>query len=134
WENIANESNSFDISVEMTIKAAMQGYRISQVPSVWINRQAGTSQFGMLKEFRNYVRWLLYATSRSPSRFFLLLAALSIFSLIIFGTRLLHPIFRDNASSLWKSRCNRRICSTRYAAAISRLASSALVALACRSL
>ena len=97
WENIANESNSFDISVEMTIKAAMQGYRISQVPSVWINRQAGTSQFAMLKEFRNYMRWLFYATSRAPSRFFLLLAALSIFSLIIYGTRLLHPIFRDNA-------------------------------------
>jgi len=81
----------------MTIKAAMQGYRISQVPSVWINRQAGTSQFAMLKEFRNYMRWLLYATSRAPSRFFLLLAALSIFSLIIYGTRLLHPISRDNA-------------------------------------
>lgn len=76
WANIPNESNSFDISVEMTLKGATQGYRVAQVPSVWTNRQVGRSQFGMMKEFRNYARWLLYAARRLPSRFFMLLAAL----------------------------------------------------------
>ena len=97
WENIVNESNSFDISVEMTIKAALQGYRISQVPSVWINRQAGTSQFAMLKEFRNYARWLFYAIRTAPSRFLLISAAASILPLLFFGSRLRHPISRDNS-------------------------------------
>lgn len=74
WVNIRNESTSFDISVEMTIKAAAQGYRITQIPAVWTNRQAGQSQFRMLKEFPNYGRWLLYSARRMPSRFFLTLA------------------------------------------------------------
>jgi len=95
WANIPNESTSFDISVEMTIKAATQGYRISQVPSVWTNRQVGRSQFGMLKEFRNYARWLLYAARRAPSRFFLL-AALSALSLVLLDARLRHVIPGDS--------------------------------------
>lgn len=95
WANIPNESTSFDISVEMTVKAATQGFRISQVPSVWTNRQVGRSQFGMLKEFRNYARWLLYAARRVPSRFFLVLAALSAFLLVLLDVRLRHLIPGD---------------------------------------
>lgn len=66
WETIPNEANSFDISVEMTVKAAKAGFRIDQVPAVWTNRAAGQSSFGMLKELRNYNRWLLYAARHKP--------------------------------------------------------------------
>jgi len=71
WENIATEARSFDFSVEMTVKAAVRGYRISEVPAVWTNRQAGRSQFRMFRELSNYGRWLLYAAAHLPSRFFL---------------------------------------------------------------
>jgi dolichol-phosphate mannosyltransferase len=68
WENIDNEATSFDISVEMTVKAAARGYRLDQVPAVWTNRAAGKSQFSMAKELPNYGRWLLYAARHAPSR------------------------------------------------------------------
>jgi dolichol-phosphate mannosyltransferase len=68
WENIPNETVWFDISVEMTVKAAARGYRISQVPTVWTNRSAGKSAFSMMGEFPRYSRWILYAARHSPSR------------------------------------------------------------------
>ena len=71
WDKINNEANSFDVSVEMTVKAAAAGYRIAEVPAVWTNRQAGRSRFSMLGELPNYGRWLLYAAARLPSRSFL---------------------------------------------------------------
>lgn len=71
WENIPNDSIWFDMSVEMTVKAAARGYRVRQVPTVWINRSVGQSQFSMLGEFPRYSRWLLYAARHVPSRPFI---------------------------------------------------------------
>lgn len=75
WDKIDNRAVSFDFSVEMTIKAAAKGYRLSEVPAVWTNRQVGRSQFSMLRELPNYGRWLLYAARRLPSRSFLVAVA-----------------------------------------------------------
>lgn len=83
WENIPNESNSFDISVEMTVKAAAEGYRIRQVPAVWTNRAAGQSHFSIMKELPNYGRWVLYAARHAPSRFLLVALPVSIVSLVM---------------------------------------------------
>jgi len=83
WENISNESNSFDISVEMTVKAAAEGYRIEQVPAVWTNRAAGQSHFSIMKELPNYGRWVLYAARRAPSRFLLVALPVSVVSLVM---------------------------------------------------
>jgi len=68
WENIRNDSVWFDMSVEMTVKAAARGYRISQVPTVWTNRSEGKSAFSMMGEFPRYSRWIFYAARHSPSR------------------------------------------------------------------
>jgi glycosyltransferase involved in cell wall biosynthesis len=68
WENIKNDSVWFDMSVEMTVKAAAHGYRITQVPTVWTNRNAGKSAFSMMGEFPRYSRWIFYAARHSPSR------------------------------------------------------------------
>lgn len=83
WENIPNEANSFDISVEMTVKAAARGYRIEQVPAVWTNREAGRSSFRMLKELPNYARWLSYAMRRAPSRSLLIAVPVGTVSLVL---------------------------------------------------
>ena len=83
WENIPNEANSFDISVEMTVKAAAHGYRIEQVPAVWTNREAGRSSFRMLKELPNYARWLLYGMRRAPSRSLLIAVPVGAVSLVL---------------------------------------------------
>ncbi len=37
----------------MTVKAAAQGFQVSEVPSVWTNRQTGQSHFGMMKELNH---------------------------------------------------------------------------------
>ena len=71
WDRVDSEAASFDISVELTVKAAAKGARISEVPAVWTNRQVGRSQFSMIRELPNYGRWMLYAVRRVPSRPFL---------------------------------------------------------------
>lgn len=83
WENIPNEANSFDISVEMTVKAAARGYRIEQVPAVWTNREAGRSSFRMFKELPNYARWLFFATRRAPRGSALVAVSAAAVSLIL---------------------------------------------------
>ena len=83
WENIDNDATSFDISVEMTVKAAARGYRLDQVPAIWTNRAAGQSQFSMVKELPNYGRWLLYAARHTPSRALLVATSAGLISLAV---------------------------------------------------
>jgi dolichol-phosphate mannosyltransferase len=96
WENIDNEANSFDISVEMTVKAAARGYRLDQVPAVWTNRAAGKSQFSMLKELPNYGRWLLYAAMHAPSRSLLVALPVGLISLTVLVASCLRLVRRRN--------------------------------------
>jgi hypothetical protein len=65
-EQISMVANSFDLSVELTLKAARAGFTVTEVPTVWTNRQIGESNFHFWRELRNYGRWLIYAlTTRS---------------------------------------------------------------------
>jgi glycosyltransferase AglD len=63
-ESFESVGESFDISVELTLKAARLGYRIGEIPTVWTNRQQGSSKFRFGRELRNYGRWFLYAVTR----------------------------------------------------------------------
>jgi dolichol-phosphate mannosyltransferase len=68
-ESIPTVATSFDLSVELTVKAARAGFRIGEIPTVWTNRKLGRSSFAILRELRNYGRWLLFAsTGRFPFR------------------------------------------------------------------
>jgi glycosyltransferase AglD len=68
-EQVRTEADSFDISVELTVRAGLAGFRIGEIPTVWTNRQVGTSNFRFTREIRNYWRWLaLAARGRSPGR------------------------------------------------------------------
>ncbi len=67
WESVNSEAKSFDFSVEMVVKAAVLGFKLAEVPSVWTNRLAGTSHFSMVSELSNYGRWLVYAIRNLPS-------------------------------------------------------------------
>jgi glycosyltransferase involved in cell wall biosynthesis len=62
---VRTEAESFDLSVELTVKAHLAGFRVGEVPSVWTNRQVGSSNFNVPREVRNYRRWLWLA-ARSP--------------------------------------------------------------------
>lgn len=51
----------FELNLEITVKAFLQGRRIAEIPSVWIDRTAGTSRFRLWKWLPSYLRWYLYA-------------------------------------------------------------------------
>jgi len=68
-ESVATVADSFDISVELTVKAAAAGFRVGEIPTVWRNREEGRSHFDYAREVRNYRRWLAFvAKSRRRPR------------------------------------------------------------------
>jgi glycosyltransferase involved in cell wall biosynthesis len=51
----------FEIGMEIVVKAFLQGYRITEVPSMWRDRTAGKSRFKLMKWAPEYLRWYFYA-------------------------------------------------------------------------
>ena len=51
----------FEISLEITVKAFIAGYRIAEVPSTWKDRTAGESRFRLWQWLPRYLRWYFYA-------------------------------------------------------------------------
>jgi dolichol-phosphate mannosyltransferase len=56
------ESNGgFEIGMEIIVKAHFSGFRITEVPSIWMDRQQGKSRFKILKWAPKYLKWYFYA-------------------------------------------------------------------------
>jgi len=51
----------FEIGMEIVVKAHFSGFRVAQVPCVWMNREKGKSRFKIIKWAPKYLRWYLYA-------------------------------------------------------------------------
>jgi glycosyltransferase involved in cell wall biosynthesis len=51
----------FEIGMEIVIRAFLQGYKISEIPSIWRDRNAGKSRFKFRQWLPGYIRWYLYA-------------------------------------------------------------------------
>lgn len=51
----------FELSLEITVKAFLSGYRITEVPTVWRDRTAGASRFQLWKWLPRYLHWYFYA-------------------------------------------------------------------------
>jgi hypothetical protein len=51
----------FELNLELTVKAFLNGYRITEVPVTWRDRTNGKSRFRLWKWLPLYVRWYLYA-------------------------------------------------------------------------
>ena len=61
-ENLQVESDQgFTYSIELLVKAHRLGWRIGEVPALWIERKHGTSRFRVLKWLPAYLRWYGYA-------------------------------------------------------------------------
>ena len=59
----------FELSLEITVKAFLAGYKIAEVPSIWRERTSGESKFRLWTWLPQYLRWYLYAFQprrRSP--------------------------------------------------------------------
>jgi dolichol-phosphate mannosyltransferase len=51
----------FELGLELTVKAFLNGYRITEIPSVWRDRTAGTSRFRVMHWLPHYLKWYFYA-------------------------------------------------------------------------
>jgi cellulose synthase/poly-beta-1,6-N-acetylglucosamine synthase-like glycosyltransferase len=61
-KNLLLESRrGFELSLEITVKAFLAGYRITEIPAVWRHRTIGKSHFRLWKWLPSYIRWYLYA-------------------------------------------------------------------------
>lgn len=51
----------FTYSIELLVKASIDGYKVIETPSKWIERQKGQSNFKVFKWINSYIYWYLYA-------------------------------------------------------------------------
>jgi dolichol-phosphate mannosyltransferase len=51
----------FELNLEITVKAFLAGYRITEIPSTWRDRTQGQSKFKLFAWLPHYLRWYFYA-------------------------------------------------------------------------
>jgi len=51
----------FEIGLELTAKAFVTGFKVTEVPVTWTERDRGTSRFRLLNWLPHYLRWYVYA-------------------------------------------------------------------------
>jgi len=51
----------FELSLEITVKAFLDGYRITEVPATWRDRTEGQSRFRMWHWMPLYLKWYFFA-------------------------------------------------------------------------
>lgn len=68
-EVVPTVAASYDVSVELTVRAHQAGFRITEIPTTWTNRELGDSNWRFSKELKRYSRWLwLAARGRRAGR------------------------------------------------------------------
>ncbi len=55
----------FEIGMEVAIKAHFAGFKVTEVPCVWMDRQKGISRFKIIKWAPKYLRWYFYALKKN---------------------------------------------------------------------
>jgi dolichol-phosphate mannosyltransferase len=58
----------FELNLELTVKAFLAGYRITEIPATWRDRTNGQSRFRLWKWLPLYLRWYFYAFRRKSHR------------------------------------------------------------------
>ena len=67
--NITIESNGgFELGMEITVKAYLLGYKITEVPSTWKDRVEGKSRFKLFSWFPKYLHWYFYALTNKRKK------------------------------------------------------------------
>ena len=53
--------DGFEIGIELTAKAKRLGRPVAEIPTIWLDRQAGMSNFRVAKWIPSYLRWYRFA-------------------------------------------------------------------------
>jgi len=64
----------FEVALELTVKAHLEGLKIDEVPSTWHDRTAGESRFNLKKWLPKYFYWYMLAMWRPLLGWLLILA------------------------------------------------------------
>ncbi len=51
----------FEIGIELTAKATRLGLPVAELPTIWLDRQTGTSQFKLMSWLPQYLHWYRFA-------------------------------------------------------------------------
>jgi dolichol-phosphate mannosyltransferase len=63
--SVGIESRSgFEIGLELTAKAARMRLPVAELPTIWLDRQLGDSQFDLARWLPKYLRWYRFAYGR----------------------------------------------------------------------
>jgi glycosyltransferase involved in cell wall biosynthesis len=57
--------DGFEIGLELTAKARRHRQAVAEIPTIWLDRSFGQSNFKMSKWIPKYLRWYFYAYGRS---------------------------------------------------------------------
>jgi dolichol-phosphate mannosyltransferase len=57
----------FEIGIELTVKAKRLGLPVAEIPTIWLDRQAGVSNFKLAQWIPKYLRWYRFAYGRRLS-------------------------------------------------------------------
>jgi dolichol-phosphate mannosyltransferase len=53
--------HGFEIGIELTAKAKRMGLPVAEIPTIWLDRQAGVSNFRVASWIPRYLRWYRFA-------------------------------------------------------------------------
>jgi dolichol-phosphate mannosyltransferase len=56
--------DGFEIGIELTAKAKRLRLPVAEIPTIWLDRQAGVSNFHVARWIPKYLRWYLFAFGR----------------------------------------------------------------------
>jgi len=51
----------YEFPLELIVKSNIQGYKITEIPTIWVEREKGYSKFKLLRYIPNYMRWYFFA-------------------------------------------------------------------------
>jgi glycosyltransferase involved in cell wall biosynthesis len=60
-DSIKTEAEGFEISAELPLRAFFSGYRLSEIPTTWLDRKEGESKFSIAKQGSRYFKLYLWA-------------------------------------------------------------------------
>lgn len=64
--SLALESDGgFEIGMEIVVRGHFEGYRITETPCLWQDRQEGVSRFKIMKWMPKYLKWYFFAVRKS---------------------------------------------------------------------
>lgn len=62
-----HSSKGFEIGLELTVKAKRLGKQIAEIPTIWLERQEGTSNFKLFDWLPHYLKWYFFAFGKRIS-------------------------------------------------------------------